>query len=141
MKFVHVNIIARDYKKLSEFYINVFDCTVNSTRDLKGEWIDDLTGIKNVHIKGLHLNLPNNDAALEIFSYDTQDDIEKNINSSGFSHIAFLVQDVQKTADKILEHGGSLLGQIITHKYNDRILQCAYSRDIENNIVEIQSWN
>ncbi len=67
--------------------------------------------------------------------------LEKTINTSGFSHIAFLVEDVQRTADKILECGGDILGQIIKHKYNGKILKCAYTRDIENNIVEIQSWN
>ena len=49
INFVHVNIISRDWKKLAEFYINVFDCKpLWPERDLNGKWLDDATGIENV---------------------------------------------------------------------------------------------
>ncbi len=39
--FVHTNIISSDWKKLSEFYINVFQCKpVIPERHLEGDWID-----------------------------------------------------------------------------------------------------
>jgi predicted enzyme related to lactoylglutathione lyase len=46
IKFVHTNIIARDWKKLAQFYIDVFECEpLKPERDLDGEWIDKMTGI------------------------------------------------------------------------------------------------
>ncbi|MFZ5652735.1 MAG: VOC family protein [Bacillota bacterium] len=39
IKYVHTNIVARDWKKLSQFYIDVFDCKpVYPERDLSGDW-------------------------------------------------------------------------------------------------------
>ena len=40
MKYVHTNIIAQDWKFLSQFYIDVFGCKpVPPERRLSGEWI------------------------------------------------------------------------------------------------------
>ena len=59
MKYTHTNIIAKDWEKLALFYEKVFNCKVlNPKRNLSGKWIDDLTKIDNVQIKGAHLLLP-----------------------------------------------------------------------------------
>lgn len=53
VKFVHTNIIARDWRKLTQFYIDVFGCEpVPPERDHHGNWIDRVTGIKDVRIRG-----------------------------------------------------------------------------------------
>ena len=74
LRYVHTNIIAKDAKKLIEFYKNVFDCkSIGETRDIRGEWLDQMTGVKNAHITGEHICLPGYDEdhpTLEIFSYD-----------------------------------------------------------------------
>jgi len=37
IKYVHTNLIANDWKSLSEFYVNVFDCEpIYPERDLSG---------------------------------------------------------------------------------------------------------
>ncbi|NOY08145.1 MAG: VOC family protein [Spirochaetes bacterium] len=60
--YVHVNIIARDWKKLARFYEDVFGCIpLLPERDLSGEWLDRATGIKGAHIYGIHLRLPGYD--------------------------------------------------------------------------------
>lgn len=57
--FAHINLIAKDWKKLAYFYETVFGCIpVPPIRDLSGEWLDRATGIKNAHIRGIHLRLP-----------------------------------------------------------------------------------
>ncbi len=73
IKYVHTNIVAEDWKKLAHFYIDVFQCRIKPPeRDLSGEWLDTLTSIKNVVIKGVHLELPGyiDGPTLEIFSYE-----------------------------------------------------------------------
>jgi len=55
IKFIHVNIIARDWKKLAKFYEKVLGCTpVLPERDLSGEWIEKGTGIPGAAINGIH---------------------------------------------------------------------------------------
>jgi predicted enzyme related to lactoylglutathione lyase len=79
IKYVHTNIIAKDWRKLSLFYQRVFGCKpVPPERDLSGQWLDSLTGIDGAHITGEHLALPGYDGqtpTLEIFSYDDMDAI------------------------------------------------------------------
>ena len=146
MRFAHTNIAARDWRKLSEFYINVFECKVKPPqRDLKGEWLDKAIGIKNARQVGVHLSLPGyeNPPTLEIFSYDEFiDTIPMMANQIGFTHIAFEVDNVDKILEKALNNGGTMLGEVIENKIEGvGILKFTYLRDIEGNIIEIQSWN
>jgi catechol 2,3-dioxygenase-like lactoylglutathione lyase family enzyme len=73
MKFTHVNLIARDWKRLAQFYQEVFGCTpVPPERNYSGVWLDRATGVDNARIEGVHLRLPghgNQGPTLEIFQY------------------------------------------------------------------------
>lgn len=146
VKFAHTNIIAKDWERLAQFYVQVFGCeAVYPERDLKGEWIDKVTNLKDVHIRGIHLRLPGcvDGLTLEIFQYNKQ--AESNelpaINRTGFSHIAFLVDDVQFFYNKLLENGGSRLGELVEKEIEGvGVLTVVYARDPEGNIIEIQNW-
>jgi len=146
IKYVHTNIIARDWKKLSEFYINVFNCKpIYPERDLSGEWIDKLTNINNVRIRGIHLGLPgcHNGPTLEIFQYEPGNPgiDESQINRQGFGHIAFHVDTVEGVLDLLMEHGGEKTGEIIIKEYDGiGVLTVVYAKDPEGNFVEIQNW-
>ena len=146
MRFVHTNIAARNWKLLSEFYINVFECKIKPPeRKLSGSWLDHATGLQNAILEGVHLLLPghgDNGPTLEIFSYQNMYDREPIMaNYVGLTHIAFEVQDVVQTLDKAIQNGGQLLGNV-TEKTIDGVgnLNFVYFRDPEGNIVEIQSW-
>lgn len=147
LKYVHTNIVARDWKKLARFYIEVFDCEpVPPERDLKGDWLDRLTALKNARIQGVHLRLPgypNDGPTLEIFQYNQtiDSDIQPAVNRPGLAHLAFFVDDVEFYCRKLVEHGGSLLGEIVaTTVEGVGVLTVAYAKDPEQNIVEIQNW-
>ena len=146
MKFVHTNIIAKDWKKLSQFYQNVFGCKpVGFQRDLSGEWLDQLTGIKNVRLVGEHLVLPGYEdtlPTLEIYSYnELYEENDVPINRSGIRHIAFDVEDIDEVLHRALNEGGTLAGKKVTKEYpNNKIATFVYLRDIEGNIIELQNW-
>lgn len=147
MKYVHTNIAANDWKRLAQFYIDVFECRLKPPeRDLKGEWLDSATGLKAAALKGAHLILPgygDDGPTLEIFTYSVTEPSETfQANTKGFAHIAFAVDDVESVFNKALAHGGSKLGRI-TQKEVDGVGQLilVYMRDPEGNIVEIQSWD
>ena len=91
--YVHTNIIAKDCEKLIEFYKEVFGCrSISEKRDLRGAWLDKLTGISDAHIIGEHLALPGYEEThptLEIFSYDQMaGDFTHGINVYGIAHLA-----------------------------------------------------
>ena len=146
MRFAHTNIAARDWKKLSDFYVNVFECKIKPPqRNLSGKWLDKATGLINANLEGIHLFLPghgDNPPTLEIFTYKEMHD-EPNImaNYTGITHIAFEVEDVTTTFNKALTNGAIKLGEVVEKEVeNVGMLQFVYFRDPEGNIVEIQSW-
>ena len=52
IKYAHTNLIAVDWRKLAQFYIDVFACKPQyPERDLCGEWVDKLTNIDDVSIR------------------------------------------------------------------------------------------
>lgn len=146
MKYVHTNIIAKDWKKLAEFYQKAFDCVpVPPERDLQGQWLDDLTGLENCRITGAHLSLPGYEEGgptLEIFQYDEMPErTETATNTLGITHLAFLVDDVRALCDKCVALGASLVGKTVSSTYKDgRTLTVVYIRDPEGNIIELQNW-
>jgi len=146
IKYVHTNIVAKDWKALADFYIEVFDCKpLYPKRDLSGQWIDNLTNIKDARIRGIHLSLPGyeNGPTLEIFEYTPEQSIiaEPEINGKGFGHIAFLVDSVEEVLEKLLELGGTTLGEIVKKDYEGiGKLTAVYAKDPEGNFVEIQNW-
>ena len=145
-RYVHTNLIAKDWKRLSAFYQEVFGCLpVPPERDLSGEWIDKATKLTDVHITGEHLRLPgygDDGPTLEIFQYDSMPDAPATFpNTPGFSHIAFAVDDVQVTARAIFERGGAPAGELIVQEISGvGLLTFQYVADPEGNIIEIQSW-
>lgn len=145
-RYVHTNIIARDASRLIHFYKTVLHCkSINETRDLRGAWLDGLTGLNGAHITGEHLLLPGygeDHPTLEIFSYDMlKGAITPEINRPGIAHIAFEVDDVEATLAEIIDAGGSSVGELVTAAYpNGQEAVFVYAQDPEGNILELQSW-
>lgn len=146
IRYVHTNIVAKDWRRLADFYIKVFECTpLPPERNLSGSWIDALTGIDDVNIRGIHLSLPGYDTGptLEIFSYSPENNkvLPAEINRKGFAHIAFHVDSVERVLGVLLENGGSRLGDVIRKDYGSMgILTAVYAADPEGNFIEIQNW-
>jgi len=146
MRFAHTNIAAKDWKRLSDFYIKVFNCEkIHPERNLSGDWLDQATGLTNAKLAGIHLLLPGHGAygpTLEIFTYeDTHESEPVMANCTGYTHIAFEVEDVEITLKHALNNGARLLGKV-TEKIIENVgaLKFVYFRDPEGNIIEIQSW-
>ena len=146
-RYAHTNIVSEDWRKLSDFYINVFDCVpVPPERDLSGDWLAKGTALNDPHLRGQHLRLPGHGEAgptLEIFQYD--EILEKVMppaaNRKGLGHLAFQVEDVRDTLQSLLEHGGSLLGEVVVRQIAGvGEITFTYALDPEGNILELQSW-
>jgi predicted enzyme related to lactoylglutathione lyase len=146
-KFVHTNLVAKDWKRLARFYERVFGCTpVPPERNLSGRWLDDAVGIPNARIQGIHLRLPgygDEGPTLEVFQYDQEEEgLTAAANRPGFGHIAFAVDDVEVTRQAVLAAGGGELGQVVSVEVAGAgTITFAYLTDPEGNIVEVQRWH
>ncbi len=146
IRYVHTNIIARDWRKLVDFYVAVFGCeALPPERHLSGQWVDQLTTLNDATIRGMHLRLPGCDAGttLEIFSYEPEEESGSfgAVNRCGLGHLAFQMDSVEAVLAELLEQGGSQLGELVKQDYGELgVLTVVYARDPEGNIVELQNW-
>ena len=116
-KYTHTNIISKDWRVLARFYRDVLDCVIiPPERNLSGEWLDKGTGVKNAVIQGAHLLLPGygkDGPTIEILQYDRNVPRSPTApNREGIMHLAFEVEDIEKTASKVLAYGGGNVGEI-----------------------------
>ncbi len=147
MKYTHTNINAKDWKALSRFYEEVFGCVpIGPERNLYGEWFETVTGVKGAHVRGMHLALPGygeGGPTFEIFTYNNPEGNDSGeINSYGFAHVAFEVEDVDATYQKLLAAGGGSCGEVAEKFYESlgKTLKIVYAKDPEGNVIEIQKW-
>jgi predicted enzyme related to lactoylglutathione lyase len=146
-RFVHVNIVAEDWRRLARFYEGVFGCErVGPERNLSGEGLEDGTGIPGVQIRGAHLRLPgygSDGPTLEIFEYNHEEGrVETAINRPGFAHIAFAVEDVARAREAVLAAGGREVGEVVSLDVPDAgRVEFVYLTDPEGNILELQRWS
>ena len=145
-RYVHTNLVARDWRAVAVFYEQVFGCAVvPPERDFAGEKLEAATGLPGAHLRGVHLRLPGyaeNGPTLEVFSYDALAEyLPSAPNRPGYGHIAFSVDDVPSAREAVLQAGGRALGEVVTLQTatGGRVTFC-YVTDIEGNIVELQSW-
>ena len=144
--YKHTSIVAADWQALATFYEDVFGCVpVPPRRDLSGAWLDRGTGVRDAHLTGVHLRLPGHGEGgptLEIYGYSRSEPRPAvAANREGIAHIAFEVDDVVAATRLVLEHGGSLVGEVTSSEVPGvGILTFVYAADPEGNIVELQAW-
>jgi len=143
-RFAHVNVITQDWRSLATFYQTVFGCQpVPPERDQSGDWLDRATGIRDAHIRGVHLRLPGGGPTLEVYEYDNMPERpDIGPNTPGFSHIAFVVDDVDGVAEDVVSNGGGEIGAVEqVNIAGVGELRFQYVTDPEGNIIEIQQWS
>jgi lactoylglutathione lyase len=146
VRYVHTNLVARDWRTLARFYARVFGCRIKPPeRDLKGAWLDRLTSIRNARVRGAHLVLPGygrGGPTLEIFQYSREAGSRVSpVDAPGLRHLAFSARNVRKLLDRVERNGGTRVGELVSARVEGvGNLDVVYARDPEGNIIEIQKW-
>ena len=143
-RLLHVNINAKDWKKVAAFYETVFGCVqVPPEKEITGEFAARLTGMEGTQIRRIALAFPDDPdgAQLEIFQYNMQDDSAPGtINMTGLGHIAIQIDDIDETTKKLVEAGGTYVGKRVSRTYVDKPdLYIHYVKDCEGNIIELMA--
>jgi glyoxylase I family protein len=145
-RYVHTNIVARDWQALAAFYQRVFGCeVVPPERHFAGKTLEAGTGVPGARIDGVHLRLPGHGATgptLEIFTYASPaDEVPSLVHRPGFGHIAFEVESVVGAREEVLRERGRPVGEVVSLTTADgRTVTWCYVTDPEGNIIELQSW-
>ena len=144
-RYVHTNLIADDWRTLSQFYVDVMGCVpVPPERSYSGSDLKSGTNLPGVGLVGVHLRLPGlgpDGPTLEILQYESQ--LPRSVfavNRPGFTHLAFSVDDVSLARSEVLAAGGATVGEIvIVEKPDGERLEWCYVRDPEGNMIELQA--
>ena len=146
-RYVHTNLVARDWRTLANFYQSVFGCApVPPERDFAGPELEAGTGVANSTLRGIHLRLPGygpEGPTVEIFTYSRlAEGPMPAVNRPGFGHIAFAVGSVPDARAQVVKAGGGMVGDIVTLSTatGARVTWC-YVTDPEGNVIELQSWD
>lgn len=146
-RYVHTNLIARDWRALADFYIRVFGCeVVPPERHYSGATIEAGTGVPGSTLDGVHLRLPGfgpGGPTLEVFSYSRAlEGVTPRVNRPGFGHIAFEVGSVVEAQREVLDAGGTPVAEVVTLTTSQgRKVTMCYVTDPEGNIIELQAWD
>jgi catechol 2,3-dioxygenase-like lactoylglutathione lyase family enzyme len=146
-RYVHTNLVARDWRALERFYMEVFGCErVPPERDYAGAALEAGTSIPGATLRGAHLRLPGHGPrgpTLEIFSYTPEcPGLPYAVNRPGWGHIAFEVDRVDAVRAEVLARGGASVGDVVRlHTADGRGVTWCYVTDPEGNVIELQAWD
>jgi predicted enzyme related to lactoylglutathione lyase len=146
-RYAHTNLVARDWRRLFAFYVEVFGCQpVPPERRLEEDWVSRATGVAGVAIYGMHLRLPgfgSHGPTLEIYQYNQLAEGQAPaINRPGLGHLAFAVEDVEAALQAVLAAGGGVVGERVQVEIPGAGgLVFVYAADPEGNIIELQKWD
>lgn len=146
-RFVHVSLVAQDWRALAGFYQEVLNCSpVPPERDLQGQWLERATAVPRAAIRGLHMRLPGHGEdgpTLEIFQYREHDARPPTaVNRLGLAHLAFAVDDVEAARQAVLAAGGGEVGEVVSLQVPGAgTVTFVYLTDPEGNVLELQRWS
>lgn len=138
----HVGLVVRDLEKSMRFYCGVLGLSVYKRySEPSGEFIDKLTGIKNVSLEWVKLSAPDG-GLIELLKYRSHPDPSASekpadfpSNRLGCSHVALTVRDLASLHKKLLENGHHCNSEpLLAPSGKAKILYC---HDPDGIIVEL----
>lgn len=134
--FRHTGIVVHNLEKVCNFYVSL-GFSIKSQALEKGAFIEQVTGLKNVNLKWIKMNLPDG-TLLELLKYDSPKLTlikEKQIpNKYGVSHMAFTVNKINDFCKEVVNSGGSIVN--IPALTNNKKFKVVYCHDVEGNLFE-----
>ncbi len=103
----HVGIVVQDIEKAQKFWCDVLDFKVLRRLEEKGPYIDAMMGLDNVTVTTLKLCAIDG-SIIELLHFSSHDDEpiwSGNPFSTGITHVAFTVSNIDKMLVKLLSNG------------------------------------
>jgi len=133
----HTGIVVRNIEEAANFYRALGFIDSNKAIE-EGEFIDQVTGLKNTKLEWIKLKAADG-YLLELLQYhshlETKEVIKQKSNKLGCSHMAFGVENIEKTCELINKLGGSIVNPPALT--NNNKVKVAYCHDLEGVLIEI----
>ncbi len=141
-RFRHVAIIVEDLDRMVEFYTGILGLELKRNFEIESEEFRTGFGIKDAKARGAHLMVPDSNVEIELFQFiDNQGAKGKtsNANMIGYRHMAFIVDDLDKSFEILKGNGVEFFSEPITVNEPESVrgFRFVYFRDPEGNIIEL----
>ena len=140
MRFDQVKIFARDVRSLAAFYRDALECELlQPVRDFADDGLGRAFGAPGRRIRLGFLGLPGSEGGpiLELYEFPEWDATDWPYRP-GQGHLAFGVDDVEEAAKRVVDEGGSYLGEIATWTApSGNLATFVCMRDPEGNLVDL----
>ena len=136
----HSGLVVEDLERSLHFYRDVIGLEVVRTMERDGGPISDVVGYENTHLKGAMLSL-NDGHVIELIQYVRPEVAERPTQERavlGGSHIAFNVDDIQKTMDALISNGAKQLNPPVETAPGRKV---CYMQDPDGNWIELLEIN
>ncbi|MFD5094429.1 VOC family protein [Amycolatopsis thailandensis] len=133
----HVGVIVSDLTAAIEFFVELgFESEGRMT--MESELADRITAVDKAKSEIAMMSVPGGGGRLELIQYLTPEahpgDSRAPANTRGLRHLAFEVDDLHATLDRVRPHGATLVGEIVD--FEGSYLLC-YLRGPDGIIIEL----
>ena len=132
----HTGFVVKNLEESIKFYRDILGLKVTIRRERTGKPIDQVVGYTSTHIKAAMLTIDENHY-VELIQYlnpepNTQMPTDRNI--LGASHLAFMVDDIEKEFEKLISNGAQKLNEPVSLTLHRK---ACYLQDPDGNWVEL----
>lgn len=135
--FRHIGVVVNDLNKSIEFWQQLFGLTIKNQQLEEGEFVDNMLGLSGVKLTTVKLAGPDGMLVelLKFHSHPAAESWTGNPFSTGLTHIALTVEDIESCDDKIRALGYAAVHPPQTSP--DNKVRVAYFRGPENLLLEL----
>lgn len=133
----HTGLVVSNLDLSLKFWTEIMNFKILKIDEESGEHIDKMIGLNNTNVTTVKLSAPDNNK-LELLYFNSHKDEEMwkgEPHSTGFTHIALTVDDINGQIKKIKDSG--ILFSTIPQNSIDGSVKVAYVKGPENILIEL----
>lgn len=133
----HIGLVVNDLEKSLKFWCEVMGFTLLRQIDETGPYIDSMMGLKDVHVTTAKLSAPDGNLLELLFfhSHPDKNRWEGRPYSTGLTHIALTVDNLQETCNRLEKIGVSFLSE--PQRSPDGSVKVIYATCLEGLFLEL----
>lgn len=133
----HIGIVVQDIQKSINFWLDHFDFSIYLDQIEEGEFIEHLLNIPNVKVRTVKMKGQDN-SLIELLYFFEKQDIDQwrgNLTSTGLTHLALNINNLNEKIKKLQSHGFELINQ--PRKSENGSVLVAFIKGPEGILIEL----
>lgn len=117
-RFRHVGIVVKDLDRMIEFYTHTLGLSLKRTFEVDSEEFGKGVGLPGSKARGAHIMDAAGQVELEFLQFLSHPEerltLTSATNAPGYRHIAFIVDDLEESCNKLKDGGIEFLSEPVT---------------------------